>query len=65
MEGKLMMSTTEAAGLMGCTRSAVAKMLGRGDLPGAKVGGRWYVNRAELSKRLGLDDVHKVGEDMQ
>lgn len=60
-----MMSTTEAAELMGCTRSAVAKMLGRGDLPGTKIGGRWYVNRTELSKVLGLAEMNQTAGDMQ
>ncbi|WP_278262727.1 helix-turn-helix domain-containing protein [Nocardia sp. AG03] len=44
--------TTEAAALLGTTTSAVRQRLRRRTLPGRRVGGRWMVDRLELTHHL-------------
>lgn len=49
-----MITPADAAELMGCSAHNVRNQLASGNLPGVKVGGRWYVNREELLRTLGL-----------
>jgi excisionase family DNA binding protein len=44
-------SVPEAASILGLSPARVRALVGRGQLPGAKVGGRWLVERAAVEAR--------------
>ena len=50
----LMLTTTEAAALLGVSAKHVRCMLAKGALTGARVGGCWRVNRDALLASVGL-----------
>ncbi len=45
------LSVPEAASILGLSPARVRALVGRGQLPGAKVGGRWVVERAAVEAR--------------
>jgi excisionase family DNA binding protein len=49
---QLYLNTEEVAALMRRNIKTVRVMLERGDLPGAKVGNRWYIRREDLDALL-------------
>lgn len=49
-------SLTETAALLGISRPTVVRLIARGDLPGERIGRRWYVPR-ELVDRIGYPDA--------
>jgi excisionase family DNA binding protein len=50
----------EIADYLGVTVETVQRMLRRGDVPGTKLGGRWYVHLGHLAAQL--DDECKSSE---
>lgn len=52
-----LMRTREVAALgIGCDRT-IRRMCERGQIKAAKVGGRWYIDRAALMSSLGIERV--------
>lgn len=64
MEESLMMTSKEAAAVIGRTQRTVQNLLVRGEIAGTKVGGSWYVNRAALYERMGLSDAMHKNEEI-
>ncbi|MEE2058272.1 helix-turn-helix domain-containing protein [Rhodococcus artemisiae] len=42
-------STSDAARILGCTENAIRQRLRRHTLPGRRVAGRWWIERADLT----------------
>lgn len=56
MEDRAVLTPKEAAQLIGCTSRGVTKWLAAGELEGCKIGSRWFVNKAALYRRLGIEE---------
>lgn len=54
-----LMRTSEVAGLLGCSSSHVRALCQHGELPCARIGGRWLVRTAELFELLGFREAHE------
>jgi excisionase family DNA binding protein len=48
-----LLSVSQAAELFGLSRQTVRLLCAQGELPGARIGRRWYLPRAFLVERLG------------
>ena len=53
-KGTEIIGAKEAAALLNCDYKSVLSALGRGELPGIRVGRTWKISRRALLSRLGL-----------
>ena len=53
----VLMTTEQAARLTGTSDKYIRDCLARGQIKGAKIGGRWFINRDEFLSQLGLCEV--------
>ncbi len=52
---QLTLTVEETAALVGAGLRQTYEAVRRGDLPAVKIGGRWFVKRAELFRMFGLE----------
>lgn len=50
------MGTPEAAFLLNCSEKHVRDLCARGDIKAVRIGKLWHINRADLCKRLGIEE---------
>ncbi|WP_160298625.1 helix-turn-helix domain-containing protein [Microbacterium sp. SA39] len=54
---QLTLSVEETSVLLGSGLRQTYEAVRRGELPAVKLGGRWYVKRAELLRMFGLEEA--------
>jgi excisionase family DNA binding protein len=52
MKREELMTVDEVAALMRLHKDSIRRLLRRGELPGVRIGKRWWVYRADLEARL-------------
>lgn len=61
-----LLTPEQVAEILTCSASGVRKMCQNGEIPGRKVGRRWYIPRPAFMRMMGLEEpsVDESGEEV-